>query len=265
MELSYFKKYPKRPLFLSLLVLLLLWIFSVFLSYLYQLSTNTICSFRLLIIFISGLLYWVSLTPIIISLTAKWKHTYSLPKQLFFHGITGAAFVAVNQLLIPVCINSALHFFYGCSDSGGTPVVNALTNNILVNVVMYSFLSGTAFRTRRVNTTPPAKPTIQYPASISIKSGASTEVVPVTSIRWIEANQNCIHIHNGKKKFVQYSSLKKFYCQLDPALFIQVHRSAVVNRTCIKEIINLPSGDGQLVLDNDIVIRFSRHYRKNIV
>jgi hypothetical protein len=281
MVINYFKAYPKQYLRFTATVLVVLWIFSVFLSYLYQISTNTVCGFRLYVIFFCGLLYWVGMSPAIVSLTTRWKNNYPLKKQLARHALTGTALVSINQLVIPVCISSALQLFFGCADSNSSVLANALTNNILVNVLIYSLLTGMVYWNKKAPVNIPffEQPVtpgealmeekkevedINYPATIAIKSGNITELVPAASIYWIQANQNCVHIYNGKKKYVQYSSLKKFQHQLDPAVFVQVHRSAVVNRNCIKEIINSPSGDGQLVLQNDTVVKFSRHYKKNL-
>ena len=64
---------------------------------------------------------------------------------------------------------------------------------------------------------------------IAFKDGATIEVVPVQRIDYIEAQDDYVHVYARGQKHVKQQTLGELEALLDPARFIRVHRSYVIN------------------------------------
>lgn len=87
--------------------------------------------------------------------------------------------------------------------------------------------------------------------------------IKVSSIYYFYSNKPYVSLHTKDKRILLNQSLKSIAETLDEAVFLRVHRSTIVNKHFIKKIISRKNGDYDIVLDNDKVLRLSRHYRKN--
>ena len=59
-------------------------------------------------------------------------------------------------------------------------------------------------------------------------------------------------------------SLRTLAASLDPDRFSRIHRSAIVNLSCIREVEPLASGDQRLVLNDGTELRVSRTFRAEL-
>ena len=75
-------------------------------------------------------------------------------------------------------------------------------------------------------TTPFAKKPLQR---IAFRDGANIEVVPVQRIDYIEAQDDYVHVFARGAKHVKQQTLGELEQLLDPARFVRVHRSYIVN------------------------------------
>lgn len=64
---------------------------------------------------------------------------------------------------------------------------------------------------------------------ISVRTGGRIHFINVEDIDWIEADNQYVKIHTGAKQQVHRQSLSELESLLDPALFIRIHRSTIVN------------------------------------
>jgi two-component system LytT family response regulator len=64
---------------------------------------------------------------------------------------------------------------------------------------------------------------------IAFKDGATIDVVPVQRIDYIEAQDDYVHVYARGQKHVKQQTLGELEALLDPARFIRVHRSYIVN------------------------------------
>ena len=94
-----------------------------------------------------------------------------------------------------------------------------------------------------------------------IRDRRRTIVIPWNEIDWIEAEDYCIRIHAGAKHPLVRQSLHATLGQLDPARFVRVHRSTIVNIDRVRAATPLPSGDEDLVLADGTKLRLSRNFR----
>lgn len=101
--------------------------------------------------------------------------------------------------------------------------------------------------------------------TLTIKNNNKTELLRFPEIIWLQSDNNCVEIQTTRKKYVLYRSLRSIEQELDAQQFIRIHRSAIVNRTFIQSISQLPSGDGFVELTTGEEIRYSRNYKKGLV
>jgi two-component system LytT family response regulator len=74
-----------------------------------------------------------------------------------------------------------------------------------------------------------ARPPGQYLERILIKDGANVHVIPVERIDRIEAQDDYAAFHTEGKSFLKPQTLGELEAALDPARFIRVHRSHLLN------------------------------------
>jgi len=78
--------------------------------------------------------------------------------------------------------------------------------------------------------------------------------VQPSDIDWIEAAGNYVSLHVGDKSYLLRETMHGIEAQLDPDVFVRVHRSAIVQLGRIREIQSSPAGKYQAVLKSGIRI-----------
>lgn len=86
-------------------------------------------------------------------------------------------------------------------------------------------------------------------------------LIAATDIEWLQAQGNYIGIHVNGHDYLLRSTLADFLGQLDPARFVQVHRSYAANLDRVAEIEPLDSGDARLRMKDGSQVPCSRRYR----
>ena len=71
---------------------------------------------------------------------------------------------------------------------------------------------------------------------VVVKSGKKIQVIPVDSIDYIESQDDFVMIYCAEGHFLKQKTMKFFEEHLEPAKFIRVHRSYMVNVTQIAEL-----------------------------
>ena len=89
--------------------------------------------------------------------------------------------------------------------------------------------------------------TATYSARILIRDRGQTHVVAVEHLEYVEAQDDYIQIHAQGKSWMKTQSLSDLEAQLDPAKFVRVHRSYLVNIDFVKGIERI-SKDGQVAV-----------------
>lgn len=98
-----------------------------------------------------------------------------------------------------------------------------------------------------------------------VRDAGRTIVLPHNDIVWIEAEDYCARIHLRGRTLLVRDSLRALGDSLEGAGFVRVHRSAIANVACIREIEPLASGDQRLTLSDGTVLKISRTYRAHVV
>lgn len=63
---------------------------------------------------------------------------------------------------------------------------------------------------------------------VVVKTGAKIKIIPVSSIIYLEADDDYVKIHTDEDTFLKNKTMASFEEQLDPARFVRVHRSFIV-------------------------------------
>jgi two-component system LytT family response regulator len=81
----------------------------------------------------------------------------------------------------------------------------------------------------RVDLSVAARTPEERPQRIVVKDGARVHVIPVDKLDYVEAQDDYVALHSGGKSYLKQQPIASLEALLDPARFIRIHRSAIVN------------------------------------
>ena len=90
-------------------------------------------------------------------------------------------------------------------------------------------------------------------------------LLPVSEIDWIEADAYYSRLHVDDKHYMLRESITELNNKLDPANFVRVHRSSIVNVNQIREVHREGRTDSSLVLKSGSVLKMSRQGRQRLI
>jgi two-component system LytT family response regulator len=96
---------------------------------------------------------------------------------------------------------------------------------------------------------------------ILVRSSARIIFLPVQELDWAEAADNYVRLHAGKDAHLVRETLQAFARRLDPATFLRIHRSTLVNVNRIRELRPLFHGDYTVRLKDGTELTLSRRFR----
>ena len=99
---------------------------------------------------------------------------------------------------------------------------------------------------------------------LAVRSAGKTVFVDVADVDWIEAAENYVQLHCGKTNHLLHVPLNTLEKSLDPALFLRIHRSIVVNLTRIREMQPGANGEFVLTLENGVRLQSGRSYHDKL-
>lgn len=107
-------------------------------------------------------------------------------------------------------------------------------------------------------------PNPAYLDRVAVKHDGTLRIVRTTDVDWWEADGNYVRLHTAGSSFLVRSTMSAIESQLDPRLFIRVHRRYVVNVDRIVEVQPWFAGDAVAVLRSGTKVRVSRTYRERL-
>lgn len=99
-----------------------------------------------------------------------------------------------------------------------------------------------------------------YSRRVAIKSNDKTVFVLTQDIDWVSAADNYVELHFGKQTSIIRKTMSQIEKQLDPAQFVRIHRSTIVNFSRVKEMKPLFNKDHILILHDGTQLVVSRTY-----
>lgn len=101
----------------------------------------------------------------------------------------------------------------------------------------------------------------RYLDRLVLKSAGAAHFLRVTDIDWIEGAGVYVNLHVAGKALLYRAALNQLETRLDPARFIRIHRSAIVNIDSIVRLESASHGEFDVVLKHGGQTRVSRTYR----
>ncbi len=97
-----------------------------------------------------------------------------------------------------------------------------------------------------------------------VKNAGRVSFLKTREIDWIEAAGNYLKLHVGPESHLIRQTMAVIEEQLDPAVFVRIHRSQIVNIDRIKEMHPLFNGEYEVVLRTGTRLTLSRGYREKL-
>lgn len=104
----------------------------------------------------------------------------------------------------------------------------------------------------------------QWSQTLVVRKGERFDFVSVMSVDWIEAANNYAVLHCGAVDHVFGETLASLETRLDPAKFLRVHRSTIVNTGRIVAVHTMIGGVYELELRGGARVKTGRQYRDRI-
>ncbi len=110
------------------------------------------------------------------------------------------------------------------------------------------------------NRPPPGK----WLTRLVVREEGRTFIVPLAQVDWIEARGDYLRIHAGKGMHLVRGTMKELERQLNPAIFLRIHRSTIVRLAAIRELQPHLRGDYAALLADGTRLRLARGLRDRV-
>ncbi len=94
-----------------------------------------------------------------------------------------------------------------------------------------------------------------------VPDGGKLSMIEREAIRWMEADDNYVHLHCGEKRYLVRRTLQDLLAQLGEDQFVRIHKSTAVNVAEIAALHPLFKGDYEVQLRSGEKLRLSRRYK----
>lgn len=96
---------------------------------------------------------------------------------------------------------------------------------------------------------------------IFVKDNGKIILLEPETIDWVEADDKYLHLHTVKKTHLIRQTLNSLEAELNPEIFLRIHRSTIVNLAKVKEIHPLFNGEYVVILHDGTKLTLSRNYK----
>jgi len=105
----------------------------------------------------------------------------------------------------------------------------------------------------------------RVPERIAIRADDAIRFIDPATIDYVDAAGDSVRIHVGSGVQVVRKSMGEMMAVLDPARFVRIHRSTIVNISRIKELQPYFHGEFIVVLHDGVQLKSSRSYREGLL
>lgn len=99
---------------------------------------------------------------------------------------------------------------------------------------------------------------------VAVTLGKRTIFVATDTIDWLAASGNYVELHVGSEVYLLRSTLAALEEQLDPRVFVRIHRSYAVRLDGVKELRSVGPGEHRAVLEGGVELPVSPRYRDRL-
>ena len=104
----------------------------------------------------------------------------------------------------------------------------------------------------------------QWPEKLVIKDGNDIHLVKSDEIHWVDAAGDYMCIHAGGETHIMRITMKELESMLNPAQFLRIHRSTIINTRYVDGAQTLGNGEFLLSLEGGAQLKVSRGYRDKV-
>ena len=104
----------------------------------------------------------------------------------------------------------------------------------------------------------------RYLSRFVVRVNGGVRLVATDHVDWIEAADNYVVLHAGVEAYTVRDTLTRLDAELDPVVFVRIHRSTVVRLDRIVELLPSFHGDFVVVLRDGSRLAMSRTFRPRI-
>ena len=107
----------------------------------------------------------------------------------------------------------------------------------------------------------PPVDSLERPQRFMVRKLGKEFLIAASEIEWLQSQGNYVNLQVRGRAYPLRSTMAAVQVLLDPAKFVRVHRSHIVNLDYLLEIEPLDSGDARLKLRDGTLVSCSRTYR----
>lgn len=110
----------------------------------------------------------------------------------------------------------------------------------------------------------PASAPTRHRERFAVRVRGQVILIKAETIHWIGAEGNYARLYTGTESFLIRDSLQSLESQLDPEMFVRVHRSGIVNIEKVKKLVTAADGGFSIVLQDDASVPLGPSYRDRL-
>ncbi|MFL6210982.1 MAG: LytR/AlgR family response regulator transcription factor [Pyrinomonadaceae bacterium] len=104
----------------------------------------------------------------------------------------------------------------------------------------------------------------RHPDRILVKAGGRAFFLKADEIDWIEAEGKYVRLYVGRESYLLREAIGSIEAQLDPKMFMRIHRSAIVNIDRVRELQPWFHHEYRVILRDGTQLMLSRSCRKRL-
>lgn len=108
---------------------------------------------------------------------------------------------------------------------------------------------------------PPSAAPVAPADRVVIKAGSDLHFIKTADIVWVEAQADFVRVHTTGAAQLVRETLQNFERRVDPAKFLRIHRSSLVNLDHVKKVTPALYGDYIVQMSDETKLRLSRKNR----
>ena len=112
---------------------------------------------------------------------------------------------------------------------------------------------------------PGGAPTQAYLERLAVTIGRRTLFVRTCNVDWFEASGNYVRLYVEREVYLLRSGFGTLEAQLDPRVFVRIHRSYIVRLDFVRELRMIQPGEYRVVLLNSRELPVSQPYRDRLL
>jgi len=109
---------------------------------------------------------------------------------------------------------------------------------------------------RNLVSVPPSTAPIRFP----VRANGEIYFIKADDVDWIDAEGNYVALHAGGRRHLVRETIKSLEARLDPAKFVRVHRSAIINLDRLRKLQPYFHGEYVITLQDGTTLTSSRTY-----